>query len=120
MKLPARFGMLFTIATFVLSACALTSRSDPFSSGGSSASGNRPAVRVTLEVVCNQCLIRYSIGGAAGSARPTVGNQVWSIRLVRYPISFETIQLTATSAEDVVRSARIFVMGSWRRQTTMR
>jgi hypothetical protein len=52
-------------------ACASTvSSRDPFAGGRSSRGGNRPAVRVGLEVVCDQCLITFVAGAERGSTRP--------------------------------------------------
>ena len=85
---------------------------DPFAGGTSSESRNRPAIRVRLEVVCNQCLITFTAGGERGSARPVQDDQVWSYRIVRYPIGQEMIELRATTAEGrSLERVRIFVNG---------
>jgi hypothetical protein len=85
---------------------------DPFAGGTSSGGRNRPAVRVGLEVVCNQCLITFTVGADRGSARPVQDDQVWSYRVVRYPIGQEMIELRATTADGKsLDRVRIFVNG---------
>jgi hypothetical protein len=96
-----------------MAACAGTvSSSDPFAGGTSSGGRNRPAVRVGLEVVCNQCLITFVAGAERGSARPVQDDQVWSYRFVQYPIGQEMIELRATTADGrSLDRVRIFVNG---------
>lgn len=102
----------FLVVPLALAACGpLRAAGDPFSGGSSPGSGNRPAVRVGLEVVCDQCWVSYSTGSEAGSTRASPANQVWSLRLVRYPISLETVQLSATADRSAVERVRIFVNG---------
>jgi hypothetical protein len=85
---------------------------DPFAGGTSSGGRNRPAVRVGLEVICNQCLITFAAGAERGSARPVQDDQVWSYRFVRYPIGQEMIELRATTADGrSLDRVRIFVNG---------
>ena len=91
--------------------CALGPSADPFAGGLSPAQRDRPAVRIQLEVVCDQCLISYDVGTRNGSARASEANQVWSLRLVEYPISSQTVRLTATSQVTAVERVRIFVDG---------
>ena len=102
---------LLLILPVALAACASGPAGDPFAGSPSSGARNRPAVRVGLEVVCDQCWISYSTGSEAGSTRASPANQVWSLRLVRYPISLETIQLSATADRSAVERVRIFVNG---------
>jgi hypothetical protein len=113
MEKRSRSAWLSALLVLWTTACTsgLPSR-DPFAGGASSASRNRPAVRVGLEVVCDQCLITFAAGAERGSARPVQDDQVWSYRFVRYPIGQETIELRATSAEGrSLDRVRIFVNG---------
>lgn len=90
-------------------ATGMSSR-DPFA-GTRSGGRNRQAVRVGLEVVCNQCLITFSAGAERGSTRPVQDDQVWSHRFVRYPIGQEMIQVCANASEGRLERVRIFVNG---------
>ncbi len=103
---------LFLVVPLALVACAPgRGAGDPFAAGSSSGAANRPAVRVGLEVVCDQCWVSYSTGSEAGSTKASAANQVWSLRLVRYPISLETVHLSATGDRSAVERVRIFVNG---------
>jgi len=106
----AWLGALLVLST---TACASgVSSRDPFAGGTSSGGRNRPAVRVALEVVCNQCLITFTAGADRRSARPVQDDQVWSYRFVRYPIGQEMIELRATTADGrSLDRVRIFVNG---------
>ncbi len=102
----------FLVVPLALAACAPgRAGGDPFAGGSSSEARNRPAVRVGLEVVCDQCWVSYSTGSEAGSTKASPANQVWSLRLVRYPISLETVRLSATADRSAVERVRIFVNG---------
>jgi hypothetical protein len=94
-----------------LAGCAAQRGADPFSGDLSGRAMNGPALRITLEVVCDACVISYSVGATAGSARQDRLNPVWTTRLVRNPMSSETVRLTATSDGGSVRRVRIFVDG---------
>ena len=94
-----------------LAGCAVQRGADPFSGDLSGRAMNGPAVRVTLEVVCDACVISYSLGATSGSARQDRLNPVWTTRLVRNPMSSETVRPTATSDGGSVRRVRIFVDG---------
>jgi hypothetical protein len=102
------------VVAFVLLAlagCTVRRGADPFSGDLSGRATNGPAVRVTLEVVCDACVISYSVGATSGSARQDRLNPVWTTSLVRNPMSSETARLTATSDGGSVRRVRIFVDG---------
>jgi hypothetical protein len=109
-SLHARLTALLILAT---TACTSgVSSGDPFAGGTVSGGRNRPAVRVGLEVICNQCLITFVAGSERGSARPVQDDQVWSYRFVRYPIGQEMIELRATTADGrSLERVRIFVNG---------
>lgn len=95
-------------AALVMSGCMTGMPStDPFSGVASSQSRNRPAVRVQLEVVCNQCLISFAAGPERGSTKASQADQVWSYRFVRYPIGSELVSLSATIGEGRLERVRI-------------
>ena len=100
-----------TLAIVISGACALPTSRDPYAGAGSSQSRNRPAVRVQLEVVCDQCLISFAAGPERGSVRAAQADQVWSYRFVRYPLGSELVTLSATMGEGRLQSARIIVNG---------
>ena len=99
------------LATMFSGACAPTALRDPFAGASSSQNPNRPAIRLELEVVCDQCLISFSAGPERGSVRAAKIDQVWSYRFVRYPFDSELVSLSATADRGRVRSVRIFVNG---------
>jgi len=103
--------VVIALLVLALSGCAVQPSQDPFSGDLSGRARNGPAVHVTLEVVCDACLISYSVGATTGSARQDRLNPVWTTRLVRHPISSETVELNATSDVGSVRRVRIFVDG---------
>jgi hypothetical protein len=109
MSRSVRLVVVFVV--FALAGCTVRRGADPFSGDLSGRAVNGPAVRVTLEVVCDACVISYSVGATAGSARQDRLNPVWTTRLVRNPMSSENVQLTATSEGGPVRRVRIFVDG---------
>ena len=112
MENRSRTAWLSALLLLSTSCAGGVSTRDPFAGSASSRGGNRPAVRVGLEVVCNQCLITFVAGAERGSARPVQDDQVWSYRFVRYPIGQETIELRATTAEGrSLERVRIFVNG---------
>jgi hypothetical protein len=108
-----RSRLIVVVLALASSACVARSsgQPDPFAATPSRAASERPAVRVTLEVVCDACLISYSIGSTEASARQDRLNPVWITRLVRRPGSTEVIELTATSDGGSVHRVRIFVDG---------
>jgi hypothetical protein len=109
---PSHFLMGLLLLSTTACTSGVSSRADPFAGGTASGGRNRPAVRVGLEVICNQCLITFVAGGDRGSARPVQDDQVWSYRFVRYPIGQETIELRATTAAgNSLDRVRIFVNG---------
>jgi hypothetical protein len=112
MENRSRFVRLSALLVLSTACASGVSSRDPFAGGTSSGGRNRPAVRVGLEVVCNQCLINYAVGADRGSARPAQDDQVWSYRLVRYPIGQETIEVRAIAADGrSLDRVRIFVNG---------
>lgn len=86
---------------------------DPFAGVTSSAATGRQAYRVRLEVVCDQCLIRYEVDAQSFHARPASDDQVWSTSFLRYPVASETIRLIASVPPSgrPLSSVRIFVNG---------
>jgi hypothetical protein len=110
MASSTRWTLGMVAGTLLVAGCASSPSGDPFA-GGSSRGRNRPAVRVGLEVVCNQCTISFAVGSERGAARPDRLDQVWSYRLTRYPIGSESVQLTASAGQGRLESVRIFVNG---------
>ena len=115
MDCRSRSACLSALLLLSTTACATTgvSSRDPFAGSSSRGGGNRPAVRVGLEVVCDQCLITFTAGSERGSTRAAQADQVWSYRFVRYPVGQEAVELCAhdTAAEGRLSRVRIFVNG---------